>query len=326
LAVNNVVRIGIIGCGALGAVHARRLSEMEGVAITAVSDPNPEAMARVAGPLGASTMSEQDYHELLKSGLDAVCIASPDSFHVAQILDALDAGLHVLCEKPLTLEPTELQAVVDRRDRTGLHVSMTYPRRYGGGIRAMRNEFLSGQWGAIKMITAYNTEDWLTPNIGQWRHDPKLCPGGFLHDANGHQIDTILWAGGLDVESVFAEVENRGTPVPIVIWGSARLTGGIPMSFTFVGDGHLWREQVNFHCEKRDFVMDNGRTLWNVDGKLVPVAPDERWESSDAAFIRLIRGEGPNWSPPEEFWPVLRFTRAALESGARRVPVTVPPR
>jgi predicted dehydrogenase len=245
------LRIGIIGCGALGRVHAERFAAVPGVEIIALSDPVEESMDRVAALLPASPeMRARDYRALLAAGLDAVCIASPDSFHVRQVLDALEAGLHVLCEKPLTPRVEELRAVIAARDRAGRQVSMTYPRRYDASMRRLRDEIRSGRWGEVTSVTAYNAEDWITPNRGTWRHDPEITPGGFFYDASGHQLDTIFWVTGLSGGEVSARVDRCGTPVPIKVWGNAELSGGAPLVFAFVGDAHLWREQINIHCER----------------------------------------------------------------------------
>jgi predicted dehydrogenase len=308
--------VGIIGCGALGRIHARRIAAIPDVEVAGVADPDRRAMETVAAELEVALLQTLDYRELLDSGLDAVCIATPDSLHVPQVMDALSAGLHVLCEKPLTLDPLELDAVIASRDEVGKIVSLTYPRRYDRGIQRMREEILSGRWGAVQTVTAYNAEDWITPNVGTWRHDPELCPGGFFYDASGHQLDTLFWVTGLSGESVTARIENRGTPVPIVATGTAALTGGIPFVFAFVGDAQKWREQCNIHCENMDFAIENGRAFWGIDGHWQPVQPALPEETGDEAFIRLIRGQGPNWSPVEAVWPILNFTRAALESAA----------
>lgn len=292
--------------------------------VVGLSDPMPEAMARVNAELGRELPQFVDYRELLDSGLDAVCIASPDSYHIPQVLDALAANLHVLCEKPLTPDPDELESVLASRDEVNKVVSMTYPRRYDAGIRRMREEILSGRWGRLRTITAYNAEDWVTPNAGTWRHDPTICPGGFFYDASGHQLDTVFWATGLSGVSVRAFTDNRGTPIPLVIWGNALLTGGVPFIFTFVGDAHNWREQINFHCEGADFAIESGRGYQVEKGRLVLLAPDDPGETADAAFVKLIQGEGPNWAAPDTLWPVLRFTQSALLSAAEARDMRLP--
>jgi predicted dehydrogenase len=309
------LRLGIIGCGALGVIHARRFDGMPGVTVTALSDPNEEGMARAAETLrNPNVLRTTDYRELLDSGLDAVCIASPDRFHVPQVMDALAANLHVLCEKPLTPDPEDLQAVIDSMEEVEKHVALTYPRRYDMGIRRMREEILSSRWGRVTSITAYNAEDWITPNRGTWRHDPAICPGGMFYDASGHQLDSLMWVTGLRGDRVWAETDNRSTPNVMFSRGHATLTGGVPLTFTFVGDAHKWREQINIHCEGADFVIENGRAFMTVANTLEPLASPGEAETADEAFVKLIRGEGINWAPPIDVWPVLTFTNAALES------------
>jgi predicted dehydrogenase len=311
------IKVGIIGCGALGITHTQRFAAIPGMEVAALSDPYPQAIDRAAAELATPpALKSTDYHDLLDAGLDAVCIASPDAFHIPQVMDSLAAGLHVLCEKPLTPDSNDLEAVIASCEETGKVVSMTYPRRYDAGIRAIRDEIKSGRWGGVRTISIYNAEDWVTPNAGTWRHDPEICPGGFFYDASGHQLDTVQWITGLSGKTVRAESSNRGTPIPLVVWGTAKLTGGVPMTFTFVGDAHAWREQINIHTDGMDFVIQNGHAHWLQDGKMTPMVPGVPEETADEAFVRHLRGEGPNWAPPEELWPVLTFTRAALASAA----------
>ncbi len=318
------LRVGIIGCGALGVIHATRFEQIEGISVAALSDPHPVAMERAAsGLVRRPDVLTADYRELLDSGLDAVCIASPDSFHIPQVMDALAANLHVLCEKPLTPRKEELEAVLASMEEVGKVVSLTYPRRYDAGIRAMREEILSGRWGRVTSLTAYNAEDWITPNRGTWRHDPALCPGGMFYDASGHQLDTAMWAAGLAGEKVWAESDNRGTPNKMFVRGAATLTGGVPLTFAFVGDAHKWREQINFHCEGADFAIVDGRAYAIRETGLEPFAPEGSGETADEAFIKLLRDEGPNWAPPSDVWPVLRLTSAALLSATEGRTVTI---
>ena len=312
---SETIRVGIIGCGALGRVHADRLSRIEDVQVAAISDPSSAAVGEVWAMLpGSNIVLTSDYRDLLSRDLDAICIASPDGYHVRQVIDCLDAGLHVLCEKPLTMDSEGLEAVIHARDRARKHVSMTYPKRYDGGLRAMRREILSGRWGAVLAVTVYNAEDWMTPNVGTWRHDPAICPGGFLYDANGHQLDLVLWSTGLKLDSVEAEVSCQGTPVPIHIWGAARLTGGVPMTFHFIGNAHRWREQINIHCERMDFVVENNRASWTRGAQVCAIDEPESTEACETAFVRLIRGEGPNWAPPEDLRGLVDLTCAILDS------------
>jgi predicted dehydrogenase len=341
------LRFGMIGCGALGLVHALRLSDLPNVRVCAVSDPDADAMQRVVDALTPERNAEKatsysNYRDLLRQeALDALCISSPNRWHVEQILAGLEHNLDVLCEKPLSMEPEEVHRVVEATERSGRIVAIAYQSRYRQDSRLLRRALQSGKWGRVTSVSIFACEDWITPNIGTWRHDPARCPGGFFADANGHQLDLLFWLTGLEADAIRATIETRGTPVPIVTWGEARLvqnreqTGrqhidatvppeGIPFTFTFVGDAHHWREEISIQTERADFVMRDTRLLWS-DGSapLNPLLESEidpadlhPANTPDAAFIAALRGGPPVVSPPHTVWPVLRFTLAALDSAA----------
>ena len=353
---NTPLRFGIIGCGALGLVHAQRLSALPGVQVCAVSDPDAQAMQRVAGALapGSSVAAFPDYRELLQmDGLDAVCINSPNRWHVEQLLASLDRKLHVLCEKPLTMIPDEVDRVVRAAEKAGTTVAIAYQSRYRRDSRILRRALQSGKWGKVTSIDVFSCEDWVTPNRGTWRHDPERCPGGFFADANGHQIDLLFWLTGLTPLSLQATIETRGTPVPMVTWGEARLgegsrqsaigssenypkskrpegtrnpkSEGVPFTFTFVGDAKHWREEISIQTEGADFVMHNTRLQWTDGSADLAPYPDPESDAPtggdadtpDTAFVAALRGGPSVVSPPETVWPVLLFTLAALESARR---------
>ena len=313
------MNIGIIGCGLMGLQHAMNFSKIEGIHVTAVSDPSKIARDNVSSAIGTvPKISTSDSRELFGSELDAVCIASPDAFHVPQIIHSIQAGLHVLCEKPLTSDPAELNMLIEATKKSGRVVMGTYPRRLDIGARAVRQEILSGRWGKVQCISIYNCEDWITPNTGTWRHNPAICPGGFFFDANQHQVDTCLWMTGLEPVSAHCQWEDCGTGVPIRIRGEAIAEGyaarekGVPITFHTVGDAKVWQEQVNIHCEHMDFMVENFRYFWVKENHKVPLASPGAAEDCAATFLRCIKGEIENPSPPESIWPVLRFMRMAM--------------
>lgn len=335
-ALTGVIRFGIIGCGALGVVHALRLIELPNVEVTAVSDPDEKAMERLVNILRKKSIAypistHADYRDLLKTeGLTATCINSPNRWHVEQILASLEANLHVLCEKPLTMEPSEVTLVAEATEKSGKIVAIAYQSRYRRDSRALRQLLRSGKYGRVTSINIYSGEDWITPNKGTWRHDPARCPGGFFADANGHQLDVLFWMTGLEAATLRATIEKRGTPVPMFIFGEARLRkqgtsaleGEEPttLTFTFVGDKRLWQEEIHIQTERADFVFRQTNLLWS-DGTagLAPV-PDslldtvEDYDTPDTGFVKALRGVAPILSPPESVAPVLNFTLAALAS------------
>ncbi len=320
------LQFGIIGCGDYGKRHIKRLQAIEGVRVVALAEPSRRRLEEARGLLSETPLRVAgDYTELLDLPLDAVCNASPDLYHVRQVLDCLNAGFHVLCEKPLTLDERELRAVIAARNAAGRIVAMTYQRRYDGAHRAMRREIQSGRWGAVKAVTIYNSEDWITPNSGTWRHDPEICPGGFFYDASGHQLDMVFWATGLYPQRVRASKDSAGTRVPIRVWGEALIGQSVPMTFHFVGDAKCWREQVNIHCEGMDFLVENFKPRWCADRHPTEIEGVQPTEGADVEFVRMIRDNAPNPAPPDDLWPVLQFTRAALLSAEASRPIRVRP-
>ncbi|MCS6777725.1 MAG: Gfo/Idh/MocA family oxidoreductase [Chloroherpetonaceae bacterium] len=340
------LRAGIIGCGWFGRVHLERLSEIPGIAVCAVSDPDPAARRKLAERVPELMRDQQgtdvaDYasaEELMQHpGLDFVVIASPNRWHVPQVLAALEHGLHVLCEKPLSLVPEEVTQVAEATERSDRIVAIAYQSRYRRDSRLLREALRSGRWGRITSIDVFACEDWVTPNVGTWRHDPERCPGGYFGDANGHQLDLLFHVTGLEASRLRATMENRGTPVPIVTWGEARLrpqsaatapprqTDDVPFTFTFVGDAKHWREEISIQTERADFVMRNTRLLWtDSSADLRPFTEEDlslsapvTSDTPDSAFVRALRGGEPVVSAPGTVWPVLRFTLGALASAAQ---------
>lgn len=344
-----MLRAGIIGCGALGLVHAQRLNRLPGVQVVAASDPDAAAMQRVAEAMAAESANAPvatfaDYRDLLaNSDLDFTCISSPNKWHVEQLLASLKRGLHVLCEKPLSTDPAQVRQVVKATQESGRLVAIAYQSRYRRDARILRHALYSGKWGRVNSVSIFSCEDWITPNVGTWRHDPTRCPGGFFVDANGHQLDLLFWLTGLEAMSVRATTETRGTPVPMTTWGEARLrvqssqstsdplpeeiaarvpAEGIPFSFMFVGDARHWSEEFRIQTERADFVIRNTRLLFtDGSGPLGPFPESEidpavanLPDLPDTAFIAALQGGPPITTPPETVWPVLWFTLAALDS------------
>jgi predicted dehydrogenase len=329
-----LLRFGMIGCGALGVVHARRLCDLPGVTVTAAYDPDPAAIQNVVeavpplpGDEKANVTAYADWNDLVRhEGLDAVCISSPNRWHVVQLLGALEQNLDVFCEKPLSMVPDEVRQVVEATRASGKIVSIAYQSRYRRDSRVLRAALQSGRYGKITSVDIFSSEDWITPNVGTWRHDPARCPGGFFADANGHQLDLLFWLTGTEATDIRATMETRGTPVPMVTWGEARLKStGAPFTFTFVGDAHQWREEISIQTERADFVLRDTHLLW-TDGR-APLAPftDDMAEPSalnqpdspDKGFVAALRGGPPVVTPPDTVWPVLNFTLAALAAAGQ---------
>ncbi|HEY5311993.1 MAG TPA: Gfo/Idh/MocA family oxidoreductase, partial [Pirellulales bacterium] len=110
----NKIRVGLIGCGAIARQHAERLNQDDRVAIVACADPNRDAAERLRAALAPAAEVFDDERVLLSQRpLDAVVISSPTQRHYEQACLALEAGLHVLCEKPLASQREQIVELVE---------------------------------------------------------------------------------------------------------------------------------------------------------------------------------------------------------------------
>jgi predicted dehydrogenase len=147
-------------------------------------------------------------------------------------------------------------------------------------------------------------------------------------DANGHQLDLLFWLTGLKPVWVRATTETRGTPVPMVTWGEARLSPSdgsaqppVPLVFMFAGHARHWGEEIRIQTEGADFLVHDTHLTWS-DGNHAPTefpeseihSDDARSDTPDTAFVTALRGGPPIASTPDTVWPVLRFTLAGLAS------------
>lgn len=334
------LRAGIIGCGWFGRVHLERLGELPDVYVTALSDPLAESAQMLAAkalpsqidPKAGSIAVYEDYRELLQHPeLDFVVIASPNKWHIEQILAALEQGLHVLCEKPLTLVPDEVTQVHDAMTAAGKQVAVAYQSRYRRTARLLKHALDSGKWGKVTAVNIFACEDWVTPNVGTWRHDPERCPGGYFGDANGHQLDMLFWLTDLHAKTVHAHMDNCGTRVPLMTWGHATLTpqngseGEIPLLFHFIGTAHHWHEEIVLQTERADFLIRDTTVYWTDGSKPLALLTEDDLDlttlivddTPDSAFVATLRGASLIVSEPLTVRPVMEFTLAALADAAR---------
>lgn len=130
------LRIGVAGVGRLGAVHARILREINGVRLVGVYDSEPDRTAAVADQHQCKAFSTT---EELWSASDAVVVAAPTSQHHAVAAAALEAGCHVLVEKPLATSLVEADDLIARADAAGLFLAVGHVERFNPVIRACRH-------------------------------------------------------------------------------------------------------------------------------------------------------------------------------------------
>lgn len=184
------VRVGIVGGGGMAGVHARSLAAMPSARL--VSLGAPQVRSEVARTVRAAGGEVTDAKTVLSRGdLDAVVIATPNDTHADLILAAIDAGMAVFCEKPMTADLGQAAAVMAAIGRSGAKLAIGHVVRYFPVYEAVRREVTAGSVGipGVARMRRAGGEP------GGWYGDP-VQSGGVVYDLAIHNIDWALWTLG----------------------------------------------------------------------------------------------------------------------------------
>ncbi len=198
------MRIGLVGVGRIGAFHAHTLIGLPGVDSVVLADADPFLAEETARRLGAETAPGVD--ELFAAGLDGVVIATSTSSHAELIGRGVAAGVPTFCEKPISLDLTGNEHVVDLVEASGVPVQIGFQRRFDAGYQEAARAVAAGELGFLHHISA-NTGDASPPTADYLR-----TSGGFFRDCSVHDFDAIRYVTGREVVSVYALGANRGEP------------------------------------------------------------------------------------------------------------------
>lgn len=208
-----VIRTAIFGTGFMGRVHLEALRRLESVEVVAIAGRTLEAAQRLGFGFSVPTTTS-DYREVLRdSSIDAVHICTPNSEHFAMAKEALEAGKHVLCEKPLATSSVDGEALVRSAGQKKLRNCVCHNLRCYPMVQQMRSLCASGELGEILVLQGTYFQDWLLYDTDwNWRVDAKA--GGVsraMADIGSHWFDMVEHVTGLRVSSLCADLQTFHT-------------------------------------------------------------------------------------------------------------------
>ena len=320
----DTIRVGIIGVGGMAQGHIERLATLPEAEIVAISDVSELSLKKTQERQGervAKAATFADHRKMLEAVKpDAVLICSPHTPHFPQAMDCLDAGCHVLLEKPMVNKVSEAQALLKKIDETKKIVGLAYQRHGTPHFRYIREKIASGEYGEVQFVNALQQQGWAKGTAGSWRQDPVISGGGQINDSGSHLLDIVLWTTGLAPEKVAAFMDNRGTPVDINSALSIKFTNGAHGNISVVGDAAGWYEDITIWCDKGTFYVRNnsGFQVQGTDGKtFTPESADMPAGSDvDTNFIHAILGREEIAAAPINGLRTIELTEAAWESAA----------
>jgi predicted dehydrogenase len=312
------VRVAMVGCGGFQRYRVGNLLQVKEAEIVALVDPSEDQinMMKEQRPQTADAPTFDDHRKMLEEVKpDAIMIATPHTQHVTQILDGLEAGVHVCCEKPLVTSVEDAHRVIAARDKAGKIGMVSYQRHFQAEFRYIREKIQSGEAGPVQFIAALQGQNWLRGTKGTWRQEHALSGGGQLNDSGSHLIDIILWVTGQSVDTVSAYADNFGTEVDINSSLAIRFKSGALGTFSVVGNGFGWHEDVTIFCENTVFyVRENKLTFVDRKDNKLRAENLGGGGTPDKNFIHSILGKEACESPLECGLEVIRLTEAAWQS------------
>lgn len=198
----------VLGTGGLGTLLGEQVRRQPHAELVALADVSSDSRAEAGAVLDIAAESQYEALDALleEEHLDALVIATPHTLHYDQIRAALDADLHVLCEKPLVTDIDDARALDRSADGLDNVVMVGYQRHLEPEFQFARERWQEAS-NPPDFISAEITEPWISPNIGTWRVDPSLSGGGFIYDTGNHVIDAVLWTTGLTPTTVTADMD-----------------------------------------------------------------------------------------------------------------------
>jgi len=192
-----MIKIGLLGAGRIGQVHARSLVTMPNAKVAAVSDFVPEAAEALAAKSGGIAMTTEQV--IADPSIDAVVIGTPTTTHFDLIHQAADAGKAIFCEKPIELSVERIHACISAVSSAGVPFMTAFNRRFDPNFQKVQRQVQDGVIGAVEMVTI-QSRDPSPPPIGYIE-----TSGGLFRDMMIHDLDMARFLLGEDPVEVFAQ-------------------------------------------------------------------------------------------------------------------------
>jgi predicted dehydrogenase len=213
------VRVALIGCGGISGAHVPAFTKYrDKLRISALCDIKPEALKRRSESFGGVAKQFSDWKVMLKEmdgDIDAVDICLPHHLHGPAILDAADAGKHILCEKPMCISLQEADAIAAAVNKAGVTYMSAHNQLFMPVVQEAKRIIDAGEIGSVRFIRSQDCfiagqarrEDW------GWRADLKTQGGGELIDTGYHPTYRLLHLAGSPVQAVRGTMSRFIQPI-----------------------------------------------------------------------------------------------------------------
>lgn len=325
------LRIAVLGAGgAAQVVHLPILARLPGVELVGIADPDLPKARTIGERFGIPRVAQDLVGLASDCELDAVLVCTPNGEHEQGVVDALDCGAHVLCERPLTVSSKSAQRLVEAAAAAGRQLMVANNHRFRHDFRLVRQFVASGELGEVYLVRS----SWLNrrsrrPRRG-WRTDPKYAGGGVLMDLGAQAIDMALWSIGYPQvrrvsaqlhgdagaeSSAFMQMETEsGATVDVeVTWEMVHDRDVHELTILGSG-GSAESPPLRVHRDLETGIADVTPPLKRGPSVLYQDSYRQEW----AHFLRIVRGEIPLASEDSQvtLFEILEACYRSADTGA----------
>jgi len=268
-----MLRIGIVGCGNIFTMHATSAHHLPNAEIKGVCDIKKDRADSAAKKYGCKAY--YDYKEMInKEKIDVVHICVPHYLHPVISKYAIQAGVHVLCEKPMSICLEDAVENVELAEKNNVRYGIIFQCRYNDSAQLVKRKITDGTLG--KIISARVVLTWSKPDeyysLSDWKGTWEKEGGGVLIDQAIHSVDLANWFIDDEIESVQAHLSNRGHSIMEVddtAEGFVKYKGGATLAFWAMNNyGCDEPIEIRLFCENGKVIMvyDKAKIITN-DGQ-----------------------------------------------------------
>jgi predicted dehydrogenase len=227
-----MVTFGVLGAGIIGQLRAQTVAGHPGTALGSVCDTDAAAAQRAAAGTGARV--ETDWRRVVSAPeVDAVIVSTPVQLHEEMCIAALEAGKHVLCEKPLAASVDGCRRIVDAARRCARALAVGFNHRFYPAMQFVKRVVDEGRIGTLDHLRVFGGHDGLSNFRSAWMYQGALSGGGAMMDVGIHMTDLTRFIAG-EIKDVYAVASGR-------VWGVEgsednavaifRTTSGLPVRY-----------------------------------------------------------------------------------------------
>jgi myo-inositol 2-dehydrogenase / D-chiro-inositol 1-dehydrogenase len=323
------VKVGVLGAGYIGRIHAQNLRGDSRVAVTGIVDVVPRAAERLASDVASRPLPSLD--ALLDAGVEALYVTTPNTQHLEPVLAALAHGVHVFSEKPMAASLADARRIRDASQRSKGIYQIGFNRRFANVYQFARRLIDDGRLTPLVAQMKHNRGELRQP---PWTADPTVT-GGFLYETPVHLFDLARFFFGEVAEiqgwarrSVYRELDGFTMLL--------RCAGGVITSFTSVAHTS-WlfpSERIEIYGEHKSVVTEEIELAAfspgmrdpaeAIDCRSVPFEVKAGYVTEDRLFIDAVLGERPPAVTAEDGYRATELVEACYRAARGGKPVPLP--